>query len=81
MKLLRLERLTLKVNGKSVIYDTQVIEPIYETTGLFRARGRLFLWVTNDHNKVPLQIVSHIPVGSVKAKLITSENSPLDQAK
>ncbi|MDX2471975.1 MAG: DUF3108 domain-containing protein [SAR324 cluster bacterium] len=76
MEIIRIEDLALVINGKSQTFSAQVIEPKYSTTGLFRAKGRLFLWVTNDKNKIPLQIISEIPIGSVKARLIEA-NHPL----
>ncbi len=74
MEILRIEKLTLQINGKPKTFSAQVIEPKYSTTGLFRSKGRLFLWVTNDAFKLPLQIVSEIPIGSVKARLIEAEH-------
>ena len=47
-----------------------VVEPIIATPGLFQRKGRMFLWITDDEKKMPVMMVSKIPIGSVVAKLL-----------
>ncbi len=47
------------------------IEPIVESEGLFKAKGRLWIWLTDDENRLPVLMKSEIPVGTVDGKLAT----------
>jgi hypothetical protein len=50
-------------------YHCTVIEPVLETTGLFKQEGRLWIWLTNDERRVPVKMKSKIKVGSITALL------------
>jgi hypothetical protein len=60
-------RETVKVPAGS--FDCYVIEPVMEEGGLFKASGRLTIWVTADERRIPVLMKSKIPVGSVDAIL------------
>ena len=47
-----------------------VIEPIIQGDGLFNAKGRLTIWLTDDAKRLPVLMKSEIAVGSIKAELI-----------
>ncbi len=47
-----------------------VIEPVIKTEGLFRREGRMEIWLTDDYSKMPVKMVSKIPIGSVQALLL-----------
>lgn len=47
-----------------------VVEPVLKDDGLFKAKGRLWIWVTRDARHLPVKMQSKIPVGSVKAELV-----------
>jgi len=51
-------------------FDCIVIEPVLKTKGLFQREGRMWVWLTNDRRKMPVKMVSKIPVGSVQALLL-----------
>lgn len=51
-------------------FRTWVIEPVLKEDGLFKAKGRLWIWVTRDERRLPVKMQSKIPVGSVKAELV-----------
>lgn len=51
-------------------FDTWVIEPVLQEDGLFKAKGRLWIWVTRDERRMPVRMQSKIPVGSIKAELV-----------
>jgi len=46
------------------------IEPKIATEGLFKKEGKMFVWLTDDKSKMPVKMVSKIPVGSVQALLL-----------
>lgn len=50
-------------------FDCFVIEPIASEGGLFKASGRMQIWVTADERRMPVLMKSKIPVGSIDAVL------------
>ena len=70
--------LKTKVIGKETVkvkagtFDCLILEPsLREDAGLFKANGKLKVWVTNDDRKMPVKMKSKIPVGSISAELAT----------
>lgn len=58
-------------------FRTLIIEPVLKGDGLFKAKGKLTIWVTDDAYHTPVKMQSKIPVGSIKAELVSkSGNSP-----
>ena len=52
-------------------FRTLVLEPVLKGDGLFKAKGKLTIWVTDDEQHIPVKMQSKIPVGSIKAELIS----------
>lgn len=52
-------------------FNTLVVEPVLKGDGLFKAKGKLTIWVTDDESHTPVKMESKIPVGSIKAELIS----------
>jgi hypothetical protein len=50
-----------------------VLEPRVAAEGLFKRKGRLWIWVTDDERKIPVLMKSEIPVGSIDALLVRME--------
>ncbi len=51
-------------------FNCLVVEPILKTPGLFQRKGRMWIWLTDDRKKMPVKMVSKIPIGSVQALLV-----------
>jgi hypothetical protein len=47
-----------------------VIEPVIQGDGLFKAKGKLTIWLTDDAERLPVLMKSEIAIGSIKASLI-----------
>ena len=47
-----------------------VIEPVILGDGLFKAKGKLTIWLTDDEHRLPVLMKSAIAIGSIKASLI-----------
>jgi hypothetical protein len=73
VEVLRRETIRL-LNLKEV--DTLVIRPLQLTTGIFRRTGDILIWLTDDVNKVPIKIVTTIPLGEITAELVSAESIP-----
>jgi hypothetical protein len=52
-------------------FKTLVVEPVLKEDGLFKAKGKLTIWVTDDEAHMPVKMQSKIPVGSIKAELVS----------
>lgn len=52
-----------------------VVEPMLKGDGLFKSKGKLWIWVTRDSRHLPVKMQSKIPVGSIKAELVRIGNS------
>jgi hypothetical protein len=67
--------LTVVYHGKETIeveagtFRTIVLEPIMEEGGLFKASGRILVWMTDDERKIPVQVDAEIPIGSITSEL------------
>lgn len=60
-----------KVKVPAGEYDCFVVEPtICDGAGIFRAKGKLWVWFTADNRKTPVKMSSKIPIGSIEAVLV-----------
>ncbi|MGL1934691.1 MAG: DUF3108 domain-containing protein [Fibrobacterales bacterium] len=50
-------------------FDCIVVEPILDEDGLFEAKGKLTIWLTNDDKKIPVLVKSKILVGSIAVEM------------
>lgn len=50
-------------------FNCVVVEPILRETGLFKSKGRLLIWLTDDTKKIPVQMKSKILIGYITAEL------------
>ena len=50
------------------------IRPLVLEGRVFKDEENVTLWVSDDHNKIPLRIKASIYVGSVKAELVEYQN-------
>jgi hypothetical protein len=73
--------LVVKVHKRETVrtpagkFKCVVIEPLLKSSGLFRQKGRLTIWLTDDQYKIPILMKSKIIVGSVSA-ILTDMYSP-----
>ncbi len=58
------------VKTKAGKFRTICIEPVLREEGIFKQKGRLWIWVTNDDKKIPVLMESKILVGSIVAVLV-----------
>lgn len=49
------------------------VEPDPQYLRGFVKRGRMVAWVSDDERKIPLKVVSKLPIGSVSAQLVRAE--------
>ncbi len=58
---------TVKV--KAGKFKCVVVEPLIVEGGLFKAKGRFLLWITNDDKKIPVKMTAEIPIGNIVGEL------------
>lgn len=64
-------RETLKIGSHK--YKTVKLKPLVQEGGLFKHEGDMFLWISDDQNKIPIRMESAVVVGAVKADLIRAQ--------
>ncbi|UCG77783.1 MAG: DUF3108 domain-containing protein [Nitrospirota bacterium] len=58
-----------KIKVRAGEFDTILIKPNLQSEGIFSSRGDIFIWVTDDHRKVPVKIQLEALIGHVTAEL------------
>ena len=62
IQILRQEKLELEINGEEKEYETIVVQPFIKTTGIFRSKGNIYIWISNDDKRIPLKITADLPL-------------------
>jgi hypothetical protein len=57
-------------------FDCLVVEPKLRTPGLFKHQGELLIWLTDDRRRIPVQMKSKLPIGSVSVVLTDIRGRP-----
>jgi hypothetical protein len=65
VKVLRKEQVTVDAGT----FDCIVVEPILQSSGVFRHKGKLTVWLTDDIYKMPVLMKSKVMIGSIAAVL------------
>jgi hypothetical protein len=50
-------------------FNTIVIHPLLKSEGIFARTGDMFIWLTDDERRIPVQMKSKVVVGSITATL------------
>lgn len=67
--------LEVKILGRERIkvpagtFDCIAIEPILKAGGIFKNKGRLVIWITNDERRIPVLMKSKVLIGSISVVL------------
>ncbi len=51
-------------------FKTVVIKPILKSEGIFARTGDMFIWLTDDERRIPVQMKSKVKIGSITATLV-----------
>ena len=54
------------------------IEPRLKGEAIFKQKGRLWVWVTDDQYKIPVKMDSKVIVGSISTELKSIKNGPAE---
>jgi len=50
-------------------FECLLIEPKLQSEGIFRQKGKLLIWLTDDSRKIPVKMTSRIVIGSIGSNL------------
>ena len=64
-----LRRETIEVGDN--LYKTLVIEPRLHGDALFKSKGKLLIWLTDDERRMPVLMESAIKLGTIRAELVS----------
>jgi Protein of unknown function (DUF3108) len=73
VRILERERLQLPMGA----FNTLKVQPILREASIFRKKGEMFVWLTDDAQHVPVQMRSTIMIGAVQAQLIEAKGITL----
>jgi hypothetical protein len=58
-----------KVKTPAGKFQCVVVEPLLKAGGIFKNKGRLVIWLTDDERRIPVQMKSKVMIGSIKVVL------------
>jgi len=50
-------------------FSCVVVEPKLKSEGIFKSKGSMQVWLTDDERRMPIQVRSKVPVGSISVRL------------
>jgi hypothetical protein len=59
-----------KIEVPAGTFKCVVIEPILKAGGIFKNKGRLVIWLTDDERRMPVLMKSKVLIGSISATLV-----------
>ncbi len=65
VKIIKKEKITVEAGS----FDCLVVEPLMSLVGVFKHKGSLKVWVTDDRIKMPVLMKTKVIVGSISAEL------------
>ena len=46
-------------------FNCIIVEPMVKEGGLFKAEGRILIWLSDDDLKIPVKVSTKVPIGSI----------------
>jgi hypothetical protein len=65
-----------KLNTIFGVVNCLIIQPKLKGEGVFKQKGRILIWLTDDEYKIPMKLESSVSIGSFIAKLTDAQNVP-----
>ena len=64
----------LRVVTPAGAFDCVAIEPVLKAGGIFKSKGRLVIWLTDDEHRMPVLMKSKVAIGSISVVLQEARN-------
>lgn len=58
-----------RISVEAGTFNTILIEPLVVDGGLFKNEGHIYIWLSDDDNKIPVKVSTKIVIGDVYAEL------------
>jgi hypothetical protein len=58
-----------KVEVPAGTFSCVVVEPKLKSEGIFKSKGSIHVWLTDDERRLPVMVRSQVPVGSISVRL------------
>jgi hypothetical protein len=58
-----------RVSTPAGVFNCVVIEPVLKAGGIFKKKGRLVIWLTDDEHRMPVLMKSKVAIGSISVVL------------
>ncbi|MEY3442402.1 MAG: hypothetical protein RLZZ519_683 [Bacteroidota bacterium] len=55
-------------------YKTVKLKPLVKEGGIFTHEGEMFLWISDDENRIPIRVESGLVIGSVQVDYVKASN-------
>ncbi|MEZ4649162.1 MAG: DUF3108 domain-containing protein [Candidatus Eisenbacteria bacterium] len=68
-----------RVSVPAGTFDCVVVEPTLRSGDFFKNEGSLTIWLTDDERRMPVQMKSKIPVGSISVELEDFERPGIER--
>ncbi|HYQ89785.1 MAG TPA: DUF3108 domain-containing protein [Candidatus Binatia bacterium] len=65
VRVIRRERVEVPA-GK---FDCVVVQPVLKSEGIFKSKGEMLVWLSDDDRRIPVQVKSKVPIGSISVSL------------
>lgn len=75
ISILKKEKLELKINNEKKEIETFLVQPFIKTTGIFRSKGNIFIWISNDEKRIPVKITADLPVAGHVSVVLTEQKN------
>lgn len=75
----KLYNMTVRVGSKEKIkvpagtFQTILVEPLMASEGIFKHKGQMQIWLTDDQRRIPVKMTSKIIIGNIGAHLTSIE--------
>jgi len=50
-------------------FDCVMVEPVLKSEGVFKSKGSIYVWLSDDARRIPVLVKSKVPVGSISVSL------------
>jgi hypothetical protein len=63
---IRRERIQVGAGAFSCV----VVQPVLKSEGIFKSKGEILVWLTDDERRLPVKVTSKVPIGSISVSLM-----------
>lgn len=70
IKVIGKEKIKVSENWKT---DTIIIKPVLQSDGLFKRKGDILIWLSDDEKRIPVKVETSVKIGKIIATIKTVE--------